>query len=255
MLRRLRLGHLRSCSARIRFSGGVALLALATLSSARAQQPAEQDQQAPAQQQNAPAPPAPENKPAPQVSTSKGHLPAIVVTAAKPKNIKPAAPNNPISAQPRNNPIAAQPRVTQPVNATAAAQAALDTKMSNFDQARDNNLLPKIGASTYTITRQAIENLPQGDNTPIDKVILQMPGVSYDTAVSNPSFHVRNEYANVQIRINGVVLPEGVSALGPFLDTNFIGSMSLSTPYTIRRSRVSSSAMVRRYSTKQRGSA
>jgi outer membrane receptor protein involved in Fe transport len=33
----------------------------------------------------------------------------------------------------------------------------------------------------------------------------------------------------VQFRINGVVLPEGVSALGPFIDTNFIGSMSLLT--------------------------
>ena len=71
--------------------------------------------------------------------------------------------------------------------------------MRSMDQARDDNLLPKIGASTYTISRQAIEALPQGDNTPIDKVILQMPGVSYDSAVSNPDFHVRNEYANVQI--------------------------------------------------------
>ena len=71
--------------------------------------------------------------------------------------------------------------------------------------------------------------MPQADNTPIDKVILQMPGVSYDSAVSNPSFHVRGEYANVQTRINGVVVPEGVSGLGPFLDTNFIGSMSLLT--------------------------
>ena len=100
--------------------------------------------------------------------------------------------------------------------------------MTGLDQARDN-LLPKIGASTYTISRETIENLPQADNTPIDKVILQMPGVSYDSAVSNPNFHVRNEYANVQIRINGVVVPEGVSALGAFLDTNFIGSMSLLT--------------------------
>ena len=71
--------------------------------------------------------------------------------------------------------------------------------------------------------------MPQGNNTPIDKVILQMPGVSYDSAASNPDFHVRNEYANVQFRINGVVVPEGVSGLGPFLDTNFIGSMSLLT--------------------------
>jgi len=116
-----------------------------------------------------------------------------------------------------------------PLGAPTAAQAALDAKMTGFDQARDNNLLPKIGASTYTISRAAIENLPQADNTPIDKVILQMPGVSYDSAVANPAFHVRNEYANVQIRINGVVVPEGISALGPFLDTNFIGSMSLLT--------------------------
>ncbi|MGC2122204.1 MAG: TonB-dependent receptor plug domain-containing protein, partial [Xanthobacteraceae bacterium] len=100
--------------------------------------------------------------------------------------------------------------------------------MTGLDQARDN-LLPKLGASTYTISRDTIENLPQADNTPIDKVILQMPGVSYDSAVSNPSFHVRGEYANVQTRINGIVVPEGVSSFGPFLDTNFIGSMSLLT--------------------------
>jgi outer membrane receptor protein involved in Fe transport len=101
--------------------------------------------------------------------------------------------------------------------------------MTGLDQARDQNLLPKIGASTYTVTRDTIESLPQADNTPIDKVILQMPGVSYDSAASNPSFHVRGEYANVQTRINGIVVPEGVSGLGPFLDTNFIGSMSLLT--------------------------
>ena len=144
-------------------------------------------------------------------------VPEIVVTAPK---HKPKATTQRRTPQAAANPSNA--------NNTTAAQAALDATMTGLDQARDN-LLPKIGASTYTIGRDAIEKLPQGDNTPIDKVILQMPGVSYDSAVSNPSFHVRNEYANVQIRINGVVLPEGVSGLGPFLDTNFIGSMSLLT--------------------------
>ena len=100
--------------------------------------------------------------------------------------------------------------------------------MQALDQARDN-LLPKIGATSYTIGRDAIVALPQGDNTPIDKVILQFPGVSYNSAVSNPDFHVRNEYANVAYRINGIVIPEGVSSLGPVLDTNFIGSLSLLT--------------------------
>ncbi|MGP0092738.1 MAG: TonB-dependent receptor [Xanthobacteraceae bacterium] len=112
--------------------------------------------------------------------------------------------------------------------APTAAQAALDRKMQVMDQSREN-LLPKLGATSYTINRQAIETLPQGDNTPIDKVILQAPGVSYDSAVSNPNFHIRNEYANVQYRINGIVLPEGVSGLGPVIDTNFVGSMSLLT--------------------------
>ena len=118
----------------------------------------------------------------------------------------------------------------QPAPAPAAPNAAreLDRKVEALDRARDE-LLPKIGASSFTISREAIETLPQGDNTPIDKVILQAPGVSYDSAVSNPSFHVRSEYANVQYRINGLVLPEGVSGLGPVLDTSFVGSLSLLT--------------------------
>jgi outer membrane receptor protein involved in Fe transport len=158
-----------------------------------------------------------EPAPAGGTSESEAQLPLIVVSAPKSK------------PKPKPKPNAAAPqRTTQPPAAPTAQQAALDAKMKGLDQARDN-LLPKIGASTYTISREAIVALPQGDNTPIDKVILQMPGVSYDSAVSNPDFHVRNEYANVQYRINGVVIPEGVSALGPVFDTNFIGSMSLLT--------------------------
>jgi outer membrane receptor protein involved in Fe transport len=205
MLCRLLLGSPHLCSVRLRLLGSVALSVVATIPSARAQQPPTAQQEAPAAQQQTP------------LAANQTHLPAIVVAAPK---LKP-------KPRPRTNTGVPQP-ATQEANATAAAQAALDTKMGGLDQARDN-LLPKIGASTYTISRAAIERLPQGDNTPIDKVILQMPGVSYDTAVSNPDFHVRNEYANVQIRINGVVLPEGVSGLGPFLDTSFIGSMSLLT--------------------------
>ena len=153
---------------------------------------------------------------APSTSTGgRASLPQIVVSAPKAK------------PKPKSTVATRQPS-PQPADATTVAQTALDNKMTGFDQARDN-LLPRIGASASTISRQGIENLPQGDNTPIDKVILQLPGVSYDSAASNPNFHVRNEYANVQIRINGVVVPEGVSSLGPVLDTNFIGGMSLLT--------------------------
>ena len=212
MLRRPVSGFARCFVDRVRLPSGIALCILAAVLGANAQQPPPAQQQpAPAEQQQTP-PQAPAVAPA-----GETQLPQIVVNAPKPKT------------KPKPKPGAGAPqRIAQQTDAPTAAQAALDAKMSALDEAR-NNLLPKIGASTYTITRQAIVDMPQGDNTPIDKVILQMPGVSYDSAVSNPDFHVRNEYANVQYRINGVVIPEGVSALGPVIDTNFVASMSLLT--------------------------
>jgi outer membrane receptor protein involved in Fe transport len=129
--------------------------------------------------------------------------------------------------------------------APASAGSASDTELSpivvnaqrlsevlwkeneNLDESRDKNLLPKLGATAYDIDQAALQALPQGKNTPIDKVLLQVPGVSYDSAISNPDFHVRNEYANVQYRINGIQLPDGVSALGPVLETGFIGNLNL----------------------------
>ena len=100
--------------------------------------------------------------------------------------------------------------------------------MQGMDQSRES-LLTKTGASSYSFSREAIQTLPQGDNTEIDKIVLQAPGVNYDSAASNPDYHIRGEYANVQYRINGIVLPEGVSGLGPVIDAGFIGRLSLLT--------------------------
>jgi len=100
-------------------------------------------------------------------------------------------------------------------------------KNKELDDARDKDLLSKFGATTYDIDQQALQALPQGKNTSLDKVLLQIPGVSYDSAISNPDFHVRNEYSNVQYRINGIQLPDGVSASGPVLETGFIGNLNL----------------------------
>src|SRR5581483_7888621 len=37
---------------------------------------------------------------------------------------------------------------------------------------------PSIGASTYSLSSQAIQTLPGGDNIELNQVILQMPGVA-----------------------------------------------------------------------------
>jgi hypothetical protein len=160
-------------------------------------------------------------------------LPPVVIDSPKikPKRVaaKRPAPTRAVSS--RGGDRAGQVAQDAPVagaDAPTPAQAALDQKMQGFDQSRDH-VLTKLGATSYTIDRTAIETMPQGDNTPVDKLVLQLPGVNYDSAASNPNFHVRGEYANVQTRINGLVLPEGVSGLGPVIDTNFIGSLSLLT--------------------------
>ena len=96
---------------------------------------------------------------------------------------------------------------------------------SRFDAA-EQRLQTKVGTNQYDIGRRGIEELPQGDNTPIERVLLQAPGVAQDSAASG-DFHVRNEHANVQYRINGIRLPEGVSGFGQLLETSFVGRLTL----------------------------
>ena len=121
----------------------------------------------------------------------------------------------------------AQPPQT-PAQAQEAANRPVVQQTQNLDQRRDNALLPKIGASTYQLTQQDIASLPQGQSVPARDVALQFPGVYQDSAASG-YLHVRNDHANVQYRVNGILLPDGVSGFGQLLDTSFIGSMQLIT--------------------------
>ena len=70
--------------------------------------------------------------------------------------------------------------------------------------------------------------LPQGSHGSINKVLLQAPGVTQDSAASG-EIHVRNEHANLQYRINGITLPDGISGFGHVLDSKFIGNLALIT--------------------------
>lgn len=88
------------------------------------------------------------------------------------------------------------------------------------------SIQPRIGASTYTLSQQAIQSQPGGENTPLNQTLLQAPGVSQD---SFGQIHVRNEHANVQYRLNGVILPEGVTFFGQSLSSRFASSVDLIT--------------------------
>lgn len=92
---------------------------------------------------------------------------------------------------------------------------------------RRAELFAPAAASVQRLDAADIGRTPQGADQPFDRLVTQFAGVSSDSAASRPDFHIRNEYANAQYRINGIMLPDGVSGLGAFLETSFIGSVAL----------------------------
>ncbi|MDB4793423.1 TonB-dependent receptor [Methylacidiphilales bacterium] len=101
------------------------------------------------------------------------------------------------------------------------------TVVGQLDQARQA-IVPSLGATVYTIDQQDIENLSQGENVPFSKLVLRLPGVSQDSAASG-SFHVRDDHANVQYRIDDVLIPESITSFGSQFDTRFADSVDLIT--------------------------
>ena len=71
-----------------------------------------------------------------------------------------------------------------------------------------NGLLPETGSSIYRITQADIQAMPQGQNTPLNQVLLQAPGVADD---SYGQLHVRGDHADLQYRINGIPSRSAVS--------------------------------------------
>jgi outer membrane receptor protein involved in Fe transport len=158
--------------------------------------------------------PAPTPAPAANGVTA---LPEIDVAAPPPRQI-PRRPKTHVTSGEHRTPPTAPPQTE------AQRVAGANDK---FDQARRSIVAP-TGANAYQMNQQALEALPQGTNTTLDKALLQAPGVSQDSAASG-EFHVRNEHANVQYRINGIMLPDGVGAFGQILDTGIIGNLDLLT--------------------------
>jgi outer membrane receptor protein involved in Fe transport len=117
-----------------------------------------------------------------------------------------------------------------PADAATAPDAASTTLTTvevnaKLDQSR-NQLSPSIGASQYVIDSAAIERLPLGDATPLNQILLQAPGVVQD---SYGALHVRGDHADLQYRINGVILPESIEGFGQTLDPDIIERVQLLT--------------------------
>ena len=119
----------------------------------------------------------------------------------------------------------AQTASDAPAPTTVPSVPDIVVTAKRLDAARAS-IQPDIGASTYTISKDAIAAMPGGDNTELNQVILQSPGVSQD---SFGQLHVRDDHNNIQFRLNGVILPEGISVFGQSLSPRIIQSEELIT--------------------------
>ncbi len=89
------------------------------------------------------------------------------------------------------------------------------------------NGLTESGANQYTLTEKDIDNLPLGDATPLNDVVLQMPGVALD---QNQEIHLRGEHMGIQYQMNGIMLPLDMNTDPTFtqlLNAYFVKSVSL----------------------------
>lgn len=108
--------------------------------------------------------------------------------------------------------------------AAASAQTTvenIEVTAQKLDAAR-NGIQTQTGASTYTITASDIQSQPGGDNLQMNSVILQVPGVAQD---SFGQLHIRGEHNGLQYRLNGIILPEGISVFGQTLDPRLAESV------------------------------
>ena len=128
--------------------------------------------------------------------------------------------------------IAAAP-IDRTIADTASAEAApargalteIQVTAQRLDDAR-SSIETQTGASTYKFDETSIATMPGGDNNLLNQVVLRAPDVAQD---SFGQFHVRGEHNGLQYRLNGIVLPEGISVFGQSLDPKLISSMKLIT--------------------------
>ena len=92
--------------------------------------------------------------------------------------------------------------------------------------AHRSDIEARTGASTYTIDSAAILAAPGGANAALNQVILQAPDVVQD---SFGQVHVRGDHNDLQYRLNGIMLPEGISGFGQSLSPRLIDSLRLVT--------------------------
>ena len=110
---------------------------------------------------------------------------------------------------------------------TNVTEIGTTTVVGHLNQAL-TEIMPSLGATKSIKDEAQILAIPGGESAPLNKVVNRFPGVAQDSS-ANGDLHVRGEHANLQYRIDDVLLPEGITGFGLELDPRFTKSISLIT--------------------------
>jgi outer membrane receptor protein involved in Fe transport len=103
--------------------------------------------------------------------------------------------------------------------------SALSLEVATTKINRQPNGISQTGTNQYSLTQHEIAALPQGENTPINQVLLQMPGVVQD---DEAQVHVEGEHEDLQWRVNGVMMPmDSFTGFGQIFNSFFVRRVSL----------------------------
>ncbi len=112
-----------------------------------------------------------------------------------------------------------------PSASTNSTELGTVTVVGHLNEAREQ-IVPSLGSTKYEITSAQLADIPQGADAPFSQILLRTPGMAEDSLGQT---HLRGEHANIQYRIDDVLLPEGITGFGSELDPHFVQSMSLLT--------------------------
>jgi outer membrane receptor protein involved in Fe transport len=137
--------------------------------------------------------------------------------AADPISSVPSAPAPDNSSGPAGQPAGAM--------TGAPTQLGVVTVTADLDSAREQ-IAPGLGAVSYSINSNQIQLMGQGDDASFQQVLLQAPGMVQEEF---GEVHIRGDHGDLQYRINGVLLPEGLNGFGQEVDTRMIQSVTILT--------------------------
>src|SRR5467141_635532 len=115
------------------------------------------------------------------------------------------------------------PSTTAPPSTATVEEVVVQSQ--ELDISREA-IVPSLGATRYTVGPDRLDSQAQGEDAPFNETLLRFPGVARD---SFGQLHVRGEHANLQYRIDDVLLPESIPGFGPELATRFADNISLMT--------------------------